>query len=59
MNGKAINPQYFTTVTELLDNLHPSALSVPASALELYLQYVSDCGREEAAAKPVHRCAMG
>ena len=59
MNGKAINPQYFTISTEFLDNLHLSALSVPGSSPELYLQYISDTGREEAAATWVHHRAMG
>lgn len=59
MNGKAINPQYFTIGTEFLDNLHLSALSVPGSSPELYLQYISDIHREEAVATRVRHRAMG
>lgn len=54
MNGKAINLQYFTTGTEFGDNLHLSALSAPGNSAELYLQYISDPDREEAAAMRVH-----
>lgn len=59
MNGKAINLQYFTTGTEFGDNLHLSALSAPGNSAELYLQYISDPDREEAAAMRVHWRAMG